>query len=622
MAESYEVKEKKSGEKFTDKDFKLISEQICSDYDKRKKDRKHLEQMWKEVDRQIKMKPNRSIKMNADGSIDKKKAWMSELELPNQRQALEVLNADARRLLWPDAGSWFDATGETTDALLRVYESRPLMTGDENDTISTANQDIVNEVIESWVIAQHRSYDFRHHFDLINLEAFKYGTGVGRAKMVKVPYFNSEIRVPQLIPCSIRNTYLDTSKYSLAHEGINIKPGVIRKLVLRYEDLALAAKKGGKDPNNEEGGWITKFIPDLKPDDDKDGVELLEWEGDLVVSRDSESLFVPNVIVTVARSKQPEGETAHNVVRFRFKKSERCSYIVNPYHIEDVNSPYGVGPLMMGAPIQNAASMALNRGMDTAILSADPTLVWDPDDPELSAAGGPVLTPGGSIPTNGSVQELAPGNLGEISALYQNLLQQYADLTGINAARIGQQTKSHTTAFSKDQEIERGQIRTVDFVKTVMQGGLQQWLHLCYEMSREELGSKTESILMQKSRGFIDVKKDMLPEKVFFDVYGSAGPQQDAAKAGSQVQAMQLALSIEPLKLQLGKGEPLDLDSIQKEFLKKGGVVDVDKFYGAASQGVPGATQAGADVAQAGAAGFEGTTAAGLQAVLQRGEGF
>lgn len=615
MAESLKLtSESVSKKKVGKDDFACIAEAIVDEQRKRERseDRKSLEKKMKEIDRQVSMTPASSGKRNADGSGGQ--SWTSELELPNQRQALEMNNADARRLLWPDSGSWFEANAEMTDKYLSEVEDLALIAGDENETRSSVNQEIVNELVEAWMLNQHKAYNFRKNMDVINAESFKYGVGIGRAKIVKTPFFSTEIEIPQLVPCSLKNTYLNNNKYNLLHEGLNIDAGIIRKVFIRWEDLKIAASKGGNDPDDMNGGWIPANLKGLEPDDDK-SLELIEFEGDLVVAKTSESLYLPRVIVTVACGGK-DGDTKSNVVRLRFRKSARSSYFLFPYHEEDMNTPYAVGPLIMAHPIQAAGTMALNKAMDAACLSTDPFLFYDADDPEMAANGGPVIYPGGSCPKTGDVQEFAPGEASALFQVYIGLMNQYAELTGMTGARLGAQTTSHTTAFAKGQEVNRGQIRIVDYVKSVMQGPLAEWLQYAYEQSRELLGDKNVSIYMHKSRSFVNLSKDALPQNVFFDIFGASGPSEDAAKVGAQVQAMQMAIGLETAKRQLGEGDPMNLTALQKEFLRKGGLIDVDKFYEAGQPNIPQGVAGASPMDGANGGSIENAVPAALQAVL------
>lgn len=620
MVESLKVSAdgvKKKGGKVGKDEFAKIAEYVVSEFRRREKskERKALDKKIKEIDRQVCMEPDTAYKKNADGSSSGM-AWMSELEPPNQRQALEMNNADSRRLLWPDSGSWFEAHAEMTDEYLRQVEDLSLIAGDENETRSSVNQDIVDEIVEAWMVNIHRAYDFRANMDVINAEAFKYGVGIGRMKRVKTPFFSTEIEIPQLVPVSIKNTFLDDRKYNLLHENLNIEPSVIRRTWMKWEDLQISASKGSNDPDEENGGWISAGIKSLMPDKNED-IELIEIEGDLVISNsNSESLYLPRVIVTVAVNNEKQEQS---VVRYRNRKSARSSYFIFPYHQEDIGSPYAVGPLVMAHPIQAAMAHALNRAMDAATLSTNPHLFYDPSEPELVATGGPVLTPGGSTGMIGELREVAPGDPGALFNIYLGLAAQYAELTGMTGARLGQQTSSHTTAFAKDVEVSRGQIRIVDYVKSIMQGPLAKWLQACYEESLDALGEGEISVYLHKSKSFIKLSRNALPNNVFFDIFGSAGPAEDAAKVGAQVQAMQMALGIETAKRQLGEGRPLDLTSLQQEILRKGGIADVDKFYVNGPEELStGATGASA-VGGPNAGSIENAVPAALQAILSGG---
>ena len=101
--------------RFDRRDFSRIAESIKAELDKRKEQRKDLERQWKEVDRQVDMKPKE--KEPREGTD-----WMPEMELPLQTQALEVLTADARRLLFPREKNWFRVYAKATDEYIRNVE--------------------------------------------------------------------------------------------------------------------------------------------------------------------------------------------------------------------------------------------------------------------------------------------------------------------------------------------------------------------------------------------------------------------------------------------------------------------------------------------------------------------
>jgi hypothetical protein len=91
-----------SSRRFDARDFDTITDYVCDEYASRQSKRGNTEKHWKEIDRQVSMEPDTLYKKLPNGEIDATKNWMSEVELPLQAQALEVLTADARRFMKPD----------------------------------------------------------------------------------------------------------------------------------------------------------------------------------------------------------------------------------------------------------------------------------------------------------------------------------------------------------------------------------------------------------------------------------------------------------------------------------------------------------------------------------------
>ena len=207
--------------RFDARDWDYIAQYVIDEHQKRKTARRDREKCWKEIDRQIAMEPEISFKKLPNGKIDTKKAWMAETELPLQAQALEVLTADARRLLFPDNGAWFRAHAETSDEYLRRVDFQALVMGDELEVPSQINQDNADKLVEGFLMHLFRQNvkdeDFFTRIDRCNAESFKYGVGVGRGRIenrtlyIKTPAgVRKEMRkVPVLMPCSIKNVYLD-----------------------------------------------------------------------------------------------------------------------------------------------------------------------------------------------------------------------------------------------------------------------------------------------------------------------------------------------------------------------------------------------------------------------------
>lgn len=575
--------------RFNATDWEWIADYIGEEHFRRKGARKHLEKHWVEIDRQLAMVPDNRRKKDADGNIDARKAWMAEMELPLQSQTLEVLDADARRLMFPDAGPWFMPHAEVTDEYLRKVDFKSLILGDENDVPSKITQDNADKLVEGWINHIHRQYDFFANYDQINAEGFKYGTGVGRLRAIKKPVYmqtakgvsKEEQALPILVPQSLKKTYLDDREYTQMNEGMMLGPAIIYERTLQFEQLKIAAQSGANDPNSPMGGWMPSMLSKVDPD--KNGnVMVLEYEGDLVVPRKTtRSLVIPGVIVTVVIGNSDK-KTTRRVIRFRFRQTPYTSYILHPYHHEDVEIPYATSPLMKGRPIQIAAVHLLNQLIDSGELSIRPPISWNKNDPNLAAMRGPVVEPGALWETNGTSQIVVHNDIGNPSTMfttYVGLIQQYYDVTGVNQPRLGAQTVSHTTAFAKDAELSRGTIRTVDYVRSTMKGPMTKLLYMEYDLSKRLMKGQ-QSVYIDTYRGFVSLDKSKLPDKVMFEAFGSGGPSEVAAKRQQRMDSLQLAMQVDQLKVQFQVGEPMNYDEIQRQLLLDGGWIDVDPFFG------------------------------------------
>jgi len=582
--------------RFDIRDFKTVAEEIVSLWSTRKQKRSTREKHWEEVDRQIRMEPDRSHKMHVlpDGKPDfrhpdPRKAWLPEPELPLQSQALEISTADARRLL--KGKPWFEAHAELTDEYLQraeglvalpngeaVETGRPaIRIAGDNDPPSFVAQEDANKIAASVLNHNHRQYDFWGHLDLINAEAFKYGVGIARARKVKKPVFihsargvtKENVEIPMLVPRSIKNTYLDDSQTALMNEGHVLGPGIINESKRRLEDVQIAAR-GSSDPENEDGGWMPKALVGL--DGDENGfLTVLEFEGDLVISRKSvRSVVIPGAIVTVAMG------TDVRVIRFRNRQMPFSSYLQFPYNPEDLDTPYATSILMKGMFIQKSAVFALTQAMMAAQLITLPPVGWDKTDTTLASMGGPVIEPGAMWPTTEDVKVHSFGEPGAMFQMYLGFLKQYEDLTGVTAPRLGAQTVSHTTAFAKEAEISRGTIRVVDYVDATSEGPLTKWLYMEYVLSRE--GWKTQSVFLDAYKSFVTLDKAGLPDRAVFEVFGSGGPAEQAQKQERKRQSAQEAIQMDLLLLQQGQPGNLDIAKMQEQVLREGGWTDVDVF--------------------------------------------
>lgn len=616
------------GVELSERDFDRVAEFIRDEVARRASKRKDDEKKWREVDRQV--------ELEAEGRTDPTGAfvnngpdWMPALEAPGQTQSLEVLCADTRRLLFPDDRNWFTPHGNATDEYYARANERSYLSGlaKGQEVPSTLVQEDVDAMIDGSLEYVHSLYNFRHHIDLILAEAFKYGTYVARTRMVETNKYLNEFRgvvkktrkFPVLLPRSIRNTYLDDAPYMMMGEGYAIGPATIESWWQNIDDVRMAAAKGSKDPTKENGGWRPEALSSMKALDPKrKTVQVLDYEGDIVIQQDQgRPIFLPNTLWTIiVQSGGPK------VIRYREREFAFNSYLSGGYHFTGVMKLYGQGPLVMAAPLQKAVTEGLNRLMQSSILAAEPPVSWNPDDPWLSAQGGPTLAPGAKFPTLGDVKPInvvSPEKLGNVLSL---LLRLYEQIVGVNAPRLGAQTKSHTTAFAKDVEIGRSEIRTVDFARSMMFGFLPNFLQMEYAMTRKAL-KKSADIYLPKFDMFVSLDDAALPDECVFDVHGAAGPLEEREAEAKKQQALNLALSIEQQKAQVQPdAPPLDLAELQRTVLADGGWQQLDSVFRQASGGQIGLAEIADAAGNAGGAGLaEGESPDAQLAALVEGQG-
>lgn len=576
--------------RLSEKDFTLIASYGVDELRRREGEqrRKDLERQWKEVDRQVAMTP--LDRVDNKGQPIAELAWLPLLELPWQAQALELLCADARRLMFPDDRDYFnvhaamstkemdDLQGGTLIAGLDEAEERVVgLLGKER-----LDQEDIDAICEGTIQHFESMYSYRDVWDRLNAEAFKYGTFVARARLVNFDKFPQDFRgvyserqrIPMLIARSVKNTYLDDLASAVMHEGMYVAPMIMERYWQNLVDIRKAAAKGSSDPTDERGGWRPRMVETLEPAEKaRKDVEVIEMEGDLVIPRvQGRAMFLPNVIVTIA-----VGGGGPVVIRYREREFGFRSYITGAYHQDDVESPYGVSPLIKGVPIQKGATEAYIYMLAAGKLNTIPPVTWNPSDQNLEAQGGPVIEPGASW---ASVFPVLPQKVGEPLALlqvFQILAAQYENLTGVTAPRLGAQTKSHQTAFAIDTEVTRGVVRTVDYVRTVLDGSMRTWLSMAWEMIRS-LGEQV--VYLPKFQGYVRIAGNKLPSRVTFDVFGQAGPLEEREKKAQKQQAIAFALQIEAAKVKLGLGTPMNLEELQKIVLRNGGFTNLDPLFG------------------------------------------
>ena len=587
-------KAKETREALTRNDWIAIAERIVSMKELRKSRRRHRELQWDEIDRQIDMVPIPREKTDGDG-LD----WLPEMELPLQFNTLEVLAADSRSLIFPRDTSWYKVSAQISeeyaarfdrdDRRKQFVEAIPTL-GREGGT-PELDRKVANALVKTAIDHYHRLYDFRGSIDQLIIEAIKYGTFVGRVREVSLTQFSHEARSvstkqiigPAVIPCSIKNTYLDDTTSAVMHEGVMTTPSIIRSTFHNLEDILRSAKIGGASR-----GWMLSRVRNLEPKSEQDvhagQVELLEYEGDFIHATSRSRILLPNVLMTVAVAGQQA-----EVVRFRTNEMASRSYVSGAYMRHNVDSPYGTSPLMQGQPIQEGATASFTNLMVGGALNALPPIVYDKFDPALRATGGPAIHPGAKIGAE-AVDRIAALKLSspaDLLNVYLALLKQFEDTTGVNDPRRGAQARSHTSATGSQIEATKGLARTEDFVTGMEDGAITTMLYLEYDIIKRVM-TKQQSVSVGAAgiEGFVNMSAADLPDEVVFKVHGSAGIVEKQEKRQNFIQAIQMIFQIQQLATQFGISLNMDIDAMAQEVGEQFGVQNISKFISPAD-GVP-----------------------------------
>lgn len=563
-------------------DYRLIADAIRQEFTERKKRRSHLEKQWKEIDRQLRMEPELSHKMGINPQTgrmvkDPKRNWMPEIELPLQAGALETLLSDVRRMRYPSNRDWFTARAGLTQKFFAAFkESGSPFLGERGQGFSgTVKQDDADKMVQGLVSHFHDRYDFRGHMDLIDAQALTYCCGVGRLRRVKGRHLgfsakqqDKEKESPVLVPRSIKNVLFDDSQHALMHEGYALGQATIQFRYMKLADLNAIA--------SDDDDYIVEEVRRLKGDR-KGNVLLVELEGDFTYDRGSETVILKDVELTMATD-----EKAAALVKK--KEGEKfCTYIAHQYHLEGPEYAYATSPLLKGMPIAKAAAQALNRVIEAGLLKNFPPLQYSPDDPNFSADGGPDVFPKALWPTIEGVTPAEVGGDPEILFnIFQGLVQMYEDIaTGVTPARRGAQTKSHTTAYAKSIEEQRGVVRTVDYVRSTLEAPMTRLLYLEYRMGLEMMRGP-EDIYIQEWDEFVSLKKGHLPDVVKFMAIGADAPAEEQQRSAERIQSAATAMQIDAGAVQFGR-EPAIQDHrpLIEQILRDGGWHSIEELLGA-----------------------------------------
>lgn len=572
-------------------DYRVVAEYIWEEYERRKTKRADLDKAWDEIERQVKMEYTPPPIDKSSGRVKAATGWMPTVELPWQRQTLEILTTDLDRMIFPAVGDHFEVEARASDKVLEAIEENVER---ETGARGTANQELASEIITAVHNTYHGIYGYRGQWRRMFADAFMYGTMVGTQRPVfgdNLTWdgigYPKDITVPALSHMPVRKVYLDATPYSAQRLGTIQAPGQIYEYPQRLPDMKLAANTLPRDPHHLMGGWLPEEIRDVdaggtSQDRDNKDIDVLEYEGDLVFTRDGgEEIYIPHVIITTVKGhvRGRTSGTSMRVVRVRYPDMPYPSYVAQAYFVDSAyEGIYGTSPLMMGRPIQKMASESFNRLGAVVILNAEPIVRYDQSDPYMAQTGGPIIAPRAVWASISGVDVVEIGDPVALGGVVAQLRAEYQDVTGTTAPRLGQQTKSHQTAFAVDTEMVRGLSRTVSFGQLVTRELMPRQLQLELWQMRRHLPSSGMDVFLPKTKAWVKVKKSMLAEEASYVVAGAADPQMEQQKAQAKMVALQQVGAIEQMRVQMGEEPQVNWTELQREILQEGGFRDVERI--------------------------------------------
>lgn len=487
-------------------DFKKVEEFIKGELDSRKGSqfRKDKEEKWREIDRQLSMKP-----MDRLDATGKKlpKSWHNVFELGELSKASEILCADTERILFPSDRKFFECHVE-------------IDLGNQPQEQAEQGQRKADGVLRSLMIQQHQDFGFRARFRLSIKEALHHGSFVAVAKWHKEKMVKDGSKVkflgsPVWTPYSMWNAYPDPSP-SVISTGIFYQGSMI---LVDYMPLWRLKKQTGE-------GWMPGQYSQIKTTEKetKEGVktkdvELVHWYGDLFIDRKNEDggIYLPNCHAILA----------NDILVFYEPNALPFSPVIyEGYERQDIRDPYFTSPLEKQSPVQKIATICANKYLDAVALAVEPPGEYDANDPDYVANGGPLIAPGAQTPTRSMGKGWNTLKVGDpnfaLSGL-QMCLRQMQEGTGVSALRSGTPNSDRQTATEIQKVTQGAEVRTVDFVAKLEQGGVRPFLYMQHELNRMNLEDYPFYNDEMSTPDFMRADKSDIDHPSHFDVVGSKG---------------------------------------------------------------------------------------------------
>ena len=491
--------------RISQKDWSSVQEFIIQEKKSREKDkfRKVHEDIWREVDRQVKMEPAGVSKKDINDDGD----WHNQIELGELAKASEVLSADVRRLLFPASRAWFEAHSELPSELDEETGER---------APDAKMQRRIDGRVRAFMGQQHSDFGLKARVDLSVKEALHHGSLVvevmeDHQMMVTDGAGVQSLHAPVWQPHSMWNCYPDPSPNVIGTNMIYNGSMIICDYIPMHK-----LKAGAKGD-----GWMASQISKIKirknknKDVETEDVERIKYYGDIVIKRNDGDIYLPNSKVILANGI---------IVYYSPVDLPFPPIIYLGYERLDVSDPYYTSPIIKLSPMQKMVSRLANKYLDAVDLENEPPIVYDGSDPNFVQSGGPVIAPGEKTPTRGSAkyEVITVGNSASALQGLQLGLQQISEGSSVDSIRAGSGASVEKTKFEVSKTEQRSEIRVVDFVDK-LEFGLKTFLYMQHVLNKKNVERYPFYNAEMDAPDFEWMAKKELPENIHFEIVGAKG---------------------------------------------------------------------------------------------------
>jgi hypothetical protein len=470
--------------------------------------RKSHERKWKEIDRQIAMEPMGKFGPNGK---ELPPTWQSAFELGELSKASEVISADVMRLIFPQNRTWMEAHVKPPTTV--TPQGKSLI------AIPEMKQRKADGVIRALMTQQHSDFGLKARVEISVKEALHHGGFVSTVEWEEQnKVYDGQglesLSAPVWKPHSMWNCYPDSSPSVIAGANIFYTGSM---MIVSYSPRYKVLAYSGEGYMNIDPNKIPKKNPnkDVKEED----CELVTYYGDLVIERDDGDIYLPNSKCMTANG---------TVIFYKANDLPFPEVIYQGYERQDIRDPYFTSPIEKNSPMQKMVTILANQFIDAVGMHTLPPVTYDSTDPTLVANGGINYWPGGQTPARGGAVKYQEIKIGDPKAALLGVqfgLRKIEEGTSVNAIRSGATDSDRKTATEVTNTQQGSEVRTVDFVGKMEQGGLKPFLYMQHERNLKKLEQYSFYCPEKGLPDFLTITKKELKDAriVHFEVVGSKG---------------------------------------------------------------------------------------------------